>query len=111
MEVKNNYNYANTTVTLFNDEIHDTIGNFTFDLKYNLEKLQLQCSLKIQGNGKDESYKLEVFRTSMNADKFLDGRSGSNFVAKALMENYQSAAAFDINFPWKKVNFCLIYIP
>lgn len=108
--VTNNYKYGNVTIVLFNDGIHDTKMNLTFDTKYAMEKFQLAASLRIRESDNDEEYKLEIFRTSVDVKRFFDGTSGSNFLIKALMENSLTTANFNTTFPWNTVKLTDIII-
>jgi hypothetical protein len=107
--VTDDYKYINTTISYFNDEIHHTVANYTLNLNYDLEQIQGLLIIRIPENDNDARYKLEVFRTSVDGNKFLAGRSGSNFTMKTILNNYKSAAVLmSQNFHGKRLFFFLV---
>lgn len=92
------------SVKLINDGVHDTVASADFDLKCDLEKFKVEVIMKLPENEKDEKYKREFFRTSVDVAKFFNGVGGSNFIMKVIMETVLKSIDFEPKFPMKKVN-------
>jgi chemotaxis methyl-accepting protein methylase len=92
-----------TTITLVNEEGHDTLMSGVTRLKADLEKFVVRLLLKIPAYEDDEKYQREFFRTSVNVTKFFRDINHMSFFSKTVMDILQDSLDFKIQFPMKKV--------
>lgn len=76
---------------------------FNIDVKVDLEKLKFEITARTPENDRDENFKREFFRTSVDVSKFYAGIGGSSFIMRPIMEAYIKAIDFEPKFPMKKV--------
>lgn len=88
--------------SIFNQKSHDTIFNSVMELLVDAEKIQISFKLTTPDDPNDESYRREFFRTSVDAQKLLNGLNG-NYVTKTIMENVMKTLDVKPKFPVKKV--------
>lgn len=101
----------NITVQLFNDGIHDTKLNVTFETFFVIQKLVATLKVKIPENGDDQNYQREIFKTSVDVGKFFQGVQGS-LLMKILYEGYQKSInrPFIIPLPKVKTLWCFKFL-
>ena len=102
VKVNCNENIVNLTITLINDGIHDTVSNITIETFVEIEKVVSTVVIKIPASSKDKEYQREVFRTSIDFQRFFNGVEGG-FISKVIRENLLKSIEFDLKFPFKAV--------
>lgn len=90
-------------VTYFNDGIHNTVSNVTYDLFVDVYGFVLNFVLKTPETSTDKNYGRVYLRTSINAERFLSGNRG-NFLTGLLFGQLLRALDFEVKFPLLKVN-------
>lgn len=101
---KVNERFVRQNFTLFNDNIHDSVMNFTFELLAVVERCTVKLNIKMAESSSDQNYRREVLRTSIDAEKAFKGIYG-NYFTRAFMENYLKSADFELKFPFQKVSW------
>jgi outer membrane cobalamin receptor len=102
----NNYDVANFSAEIFNDEIHDTVLNVTIEYKEEITKFQIEIKLSTQINENDKNFERELIRTNVNLGKMMNGIQG-NYFLRAFMEAFAKSADFEMKLPFKKVSIAI----
>lgn len=84
--------------------------NCTIELKDVLQKLTSIITINVPENELDRDYSRQYFKTSIDAEKILDGKFGS-FVVKSFTESLIKSMEAEPKFPFQKVayNFSLVF--
>lgn len=93
---------------MFNDGVHDSLITAEFELFADLSKVVTNIKIDIPENDRDQEYRREALRTTMDVGKFFKGIQG-NFFAKAFSENFFQSINFVPAFPIKKVSHFLLF--
>jgi hypothetical protein len=102
MTIINNYDVANYTVDIFNDEIHDTVFNATMRSKQIITKLQVEFKVMTQVDENDKNYEREFFRTNFDVGKMMKKAYG-NYFLRSFMEAFTKSMDFEVKLPFPKV--------
>lgn len=100
LTVRFNEALCNISINMINDGIHDTLMNVTVTTFVEVKKVLLYLSIKLPESSNDKQYKREFLKTSFDIEKLFNGIF-SNFIGRAVMENFKSTANFELKFPFK----------
>jgi hypothetical protein len=103
--VSSNYDVSNLTIKFFNDQIHDTVFNFTVEVFHDILKFKLDYKIMMQKNEKDKNYEREFFKGNFDIEKAMRGIQ-ENYFLRAFFENFAKSAEYEPkkNMKFKKVN-------
>lgn len=85
-------------ISTFNDEIHDTIANFTFTTFDSIENIFIYFEVRVQESDDDTKYLRTLFRSSIDGRKFLGGVRG-NILISRVFDTVTKNADFELSLP------------
>lgn len=89
-------------LTVFSDNIHDTVLNLTFEILAVVERCTVKLKIKMPESTLDQQYRREILTTSIDAEKAFKGIYG-NYFTRSVMESYMKSADFELKYPFQKV--------
>lgn len=88
---------------LFNDGVHDTVINITFETFVVLDKMLVHLKFLEKEFPSDQIFRKEHFSTTFDVSRFFKGVQG-NFIIKIFAESFLKSLTFAVpTFPLQKV--------
>lgn len=99
-----NKDIGEVTIIVHTDRIHDSSLDITIINKVVVQSFMLYMTFNLPEDEDDKVYRREIFKTTVDPKKLMDGIYGS-YLLKSLFPNFFASADFIPKFPFEKVEF------
>jgi len=94
------YELANLTFKAYNDGAHDTVFNATLQTFFRIDKMTVYIKVNLPLDDNDREYKKQIFSTSLDAEKALNGVGGNfinNLFAEGPLKSFEPVPKFPMD--------------
>lgn len=106
--IEANPDCCNISVGVYNDGVHSSAINLTWDISRTIETMIFYTSLYVQQDENDKECKKEFLRTTINAARMFKGLKGNVF-ADMIMSSLKEAMRYAPSIPWYKVKLLITF--
>lgn len=91
------------SMSIFNDDIHNTRLNITINLEKPIENIFSNIQIRLPESDTDRNFEKIFFTTDVDFSKLVKGVRG-NYIISILYNNLAKSMDFDLKFPMKAVS-------
>lgn len=92
------------SMSILNDDIHDTVLNITLKVLKSIENMFWNIQLRVPESDTDQNFEKNFFTTDVNVGKLTQGVRG-NFIISTIYDNIVKSLEYDLKFPMKSVSW------
>lgn len=108
IDFTSNHDVVKFKIEFFNDQVKDTAMNISFDLLQDVEKCQVTLKVNLPESEHDQSFKRDLFSSSFDLMKALNGPLG-NVMMRVMLESFKKSMDFEARYPIKKVSITIFF--
>lgn len=108
--VNNDPKILTIQMTFFNDDIHDSVYNLTFEMGTVIDKMVLVGQFNIPEDRNDKNYQKEYYKSKVDLEKVFNGLQGG-FLIRFVFENFYKCIDFEPKLPFKPVSLLSLQSP